>query len=193
MTAVTTGQQGRQPGRRTTGLSARRPRVAVVVGNPAPGSRTRATAERVAADLAGEPAGVVVDLADWGPSLLDHRDAAADQMVEEVCASDLVVVASPTYKASYTGLLKLFLDRVPPGGLRGVVAVPLMLGGHPGHALAPELCLRPVLVELGAAVPAPALYVLDRQHDDPAAWADWLDRARPLVTLLTLHTTGAPA
>ena len=45
-------------------------------------------------------------------------------------SADLVVVASPTYKATYTGLLKLFLDRFAGGtGLRGV-AVPLMLGAR---------------------------------------------------------------
>ena len=63
------------------------------------------------------------------------------------------MVASPTYKATYTGLLKLFLDRFATDGLRGV-AVPLMLGAGPGHALAPELTLRPVLTEIGGLVPA---------------------------------------
>ena len=70
------------------------------------------------------------------------------ELVAEVGAADLVVVASPTYKATYTGLLKLFLDRFSTDGLRGV-AVPLMLGAGPAHALAPELSLRPVLAEIG--------------------------------------------
>ncbi|WP_122819243.1 NADPH-dependent FMN reductase [Nocardioides pantholopis] len=164
--------------------------VAVVVGNPKPGSRTLAAATYVARELVGAEPGLVVDLATLGPAVLDWSDAGVGALVAEVGAADLVVVASPTYKAAYTGLLKVFLDRFGPGGLRGV-AVPLMLGAGPGHALAPELTLRPVLSELGATIPAPALYVLDSRHDDPAAYADWLHLARLRIT--PHLTTGAPA
>ena len=57
--------------------------------------------------------------------------------------AEVAVVASPTCKGTYTGLLKLFLDQVATGDLAGVVAVPLMLGGGPAHALAPDLLLNP--------------------------------------------------
>jgi FMN reductase len=91
-------------------------------------------------------------------------------------------VASPTYKATYTGLLKLFLDQIGTGDLAGVVAVPLMLGGGPAHALAPELLLKPVLVELGATAPTRGLYLLDSTWDDPAPLEAWLAAARPQVS-----------
>lgn len=165
-------------------MRAQNPHVAVVVGNPKPGSRTLAAAVHVARELSdGEEPGLVVDLADLGAGLLDWSDPTVRRLVEEVGAADLVVVATPTYKGTYTGLLKLFLDRFATGGeggLRGV-AVPLMLGAGPAHALAPELTLRPVLVEIGAIVPAPGLYVLDSVYDDPAAYEPWLARARPAV------------
>ena len=155
--------------------------VAVVVGNPKPQSRTLAAASFVAQELAGEP-DLVVDLADLGPALLDWADPDVTELVKQVGAADLVVVASPTYKAAYTGLLKLFLDRFAGGtGLSGL-AVPLMLGGSPAHSLAPELTLRPVLTEIGGTVPGRGLYVVDAQHDDPAAYADWLAATRPIVT-----------
>ena len=103
-------------------------------------------------------------------------------LVEEVGAADLVVFASPTYKGTYTGLLKLFLDRFATDGLSGV-AVPLMLGAGPGHALAPELTLRPVLTEIGGSVPVRGLYVVDSAFDDPAAYEPWLAAARRHVRL----------
>jgi FMN reductase len=160
------------------------PRVAVVVGNPKPGSRTLASARHVARELTGTEPDLVVDLATVGPALLDWQDAEVSELVAEVGAAELVVVASPTYKAAYTGLLKLFLDRFAAGsGLRGV-AIPLMLGAGPAHALAPELTLRPLLTELGGIVPTRALYVLDAQHDQPRAYADWLAVARPAVSAL---------
>ncbi len=168
-------------------------RTAVLVGNPRPRSRTLAAATTVARRLTDAEPGLVVDLATVGPALLDWQDPSVGALVDELGAADLVVVASPTYKASYTGLLKLFLDRFAGGvGLRGV-AVPLMLGAAPHHALAAELHLRPLLTELGAAVPAPALFVLDHEHDRPEAYDDWLSRARPLVTASTTRATGATA
>ena len=159
-------------------------RVAVVVGNPRPRSRTNAAAVHLATAITGAAPGLVVDLVDLGAGLLDWSDAGVDAIVDEVRAADLVVVASPTYKATYTGLLKLFLDRFPPAGLRDVVAVPLMLGASPAHALAPELTLRPVLTELGATVPVRAAYVVDGSYDDPAAYAEWLAAARPVLASL---------
>jgi FMN reductase len=155
--------------------------VAVVVGNPKPGSRTRDAAVHVAREVAGREPDLVVDLAELGVRLLDWSDAEVARLVADVGDADLVVVASPTFKATYTGVLKLFLDRfAAETGLSGV-AVPLMLGAGPAHALAPELSLRPLLSELGAVVPVRALYVLDSQYDRPEAYADWLSVARPVL------------
>jgi FMN reductase len=154
--------------------------VAVVVGNPKPASRTLAAATFVATELAGDP-DLVVDLATVG--LLGWGDPTVRELVEQVGASDLVVFACPTYKATYTGLLKLFLDQFAGGtGLRGV-AVPLMLGGSPAHALAPELTLRPVLAEIGGTT-VRGHYVVDSAYDDPTAYADWLAAVRPVVSAL---------
>ncbi|KRF36895.1 NADPH-dependent FMN reductase [Nocardioides sp. Soil805] len=155
------------------------PRVAVVVGNPKPLSRTHAAALTLAERLGG--ADLVVDLADVAGELFDWSSTRVTDLVEQVAAADLLVVASPTYKATYTGLLKAFLDRFPHEGLAGVVAVPLMLGAAPVHALAPEHGLRPLLVELGASVPTRGLYVLDSQHADPAPYDAWFETAGPLL------------
>ena len=156
--------------------------VAVVVGNPKPASRTLAAATYVAEQLAGRPPDTVIDLATLGPALLDWHNASIAALVEDVRAAQLIVVASPTYKGSYTGLLKLFLDRFAADSLTGVLAVPLMLGAAPHHALAPEVFLRPVLAELGATVPGKALYVLEDKYDTPAQYEPWLEAARPFVT-----------
>ena len=158
-------------------------RTAVVVGNPRPRSRTLTAALHLARELGGEP-GLVVDLAELGGAVLDLDDERVTGLVREVASYDVVVVASPTYKAALTGLLKSFLDRFPGHGLRGVVAVPLMLGAGPGHALAVETSLRPVLAELGATVPVRGLYLLDADHADPAAYDAWLETSRPVIRAL---------
>ena len=168
-------------------------RVAVVVGNPRPGSRTLAAATYVAGRLAGRAPDLVVDLADLGPALLDWAHPGVAGLVEQIGAADLVVVASPTYKGTYTGLLKLFLDRFAGGtGLRGL-AVPMLLGASERHHLAAELTLRPVLTEIGATVPGRALYVVDRDHEDPAVYADWLAATSPVVSaFLRAREADAP-
>ncbi|HUD77133.1 MAG TPA: NAD(P)H-dependent oxidoreductase [Streptosporangiaceae bacterium] len=154
--------------------------VAVVVGNPKARSRTYQAAHIVAERLAGRPADVSIDLTELGPALLDWADPGVAELVAAVQAADLVVVASPTYKATYTGLLKLFLDRFGAGSMTGT-AVPVMLGGHWKHALAPELLLKPVLVEIGATCPTAGLFLLDSEFDGSDTLDSWLERARPQV------------
>jgi FMN reductase len=163
--------------------------VGVVVGNPKPRSRTLEVAEAVAtaaaeaAGLAGAPR-VTLDLADLGPSLFDWTSTPVREAVDAVRGCSLAVVASPTYKASYTGLLKSFLDWFSTTDLDGVVVVPVMVGAGPQHALAVEVHLRPVLVELGAILPTRGLYVLEDQLPEiDAVVAAWSVEAAPRLRL----------
>jgi FMN reductase len=79
-------------------------------------------------------------------------------------------------------MLKAFLDRYGSNGLAGVLAVPVMTGGWAGHTLTVEVHLRPVLVELGATVPARGLYVTEPELTDvDAAIGGWAAAAVPLI------------
>lgn len=159
--------------------------VGIVVGNPNERSRTLAVAETVA-DAAAEAAGLptaehhVIDLADLGPDLFDWSSARVREAVDVIRSTALTVVASPTYKASYTGLLKSFLDWFATTDLAGVVVVPVMVGARLQHALAVEVHLRPVLVELGATLPTRGLYVTEDRLDTlDEVLAPWLVEAGP--------------
>jgi FMN reductase len=166
--------------------------AAIVVGNPKACSRTLTVASEVMAQLSdclgpadgtsgAEP--LVVDLAGHAGEIFDWGSTAMQALTAEVAQCRLLVVASPTYKATYTGLLKSFLDRYGNDGLRGVVAVPVMVGAAPVHYLAPEVYLRPLLVELGATVPSRALYVTEPDIAGrlPEVVAKWAATARPLI------------
>jgi FMN reductase len=166
--------------------------IAVVVGNPKAGSRTlrvaQATADILvdrlvdAYELGDNTERFVVDLAEMAGELFDYPSQTIDDLLATVATSDLVIVASPTYKATYTGLLKVFFDRYGNNGLAGTVGVPVMTGAAPIHALAPELHLRPLLVELGATTPTRGLYVTEAQFDDlDGVIGAWADAAAPLV------------
>ena len=155
--------------------------VVVLVGNPRTKSRTSEAARLVAEALTGRQADHVVELADLGAALFDPEDPRVAEAVAAVQGASVLVVASPTYKASYTGLLKLFLDGLGSGSLAGVTAVPLLLGAHWRHSLASELLLKPVLVELGATVPTRGLFLLDSDYAASEELEKWLVSARPQV------------
>ena len=166
-------------------------RIAVVTGNPKPASRTHGVALAVAgalgdaligADALASGPHLVIDLSEHAASLFDPAAAELSRLTAEVAAADIAVFASPTYKASYTGMLKAFLDRYGSNGLAGTIAVPVMTGGWAGHTLAVEVHLRPVLVELGATVPARGLYVTEPELPElDAVVARWAATAIPLI------------
>jgi FMN reductase len=138
--------------------------IVTVVGNPRPASRTHALARELARELANvlrcDPP-LEVDLASLGPAVLDPDDERAVAATDDVLAAELLVIASPTYKATYSGLLKAFLDRLGTGALASAAAVPILLGGAPNHQLAIDVHFAPLLLELGARVPARGLFVLE--------------------------------
>lgn len=140
--------------------------VVSVIGNPRPASRTHTLAQTLGDELAvalGGAQRASIDLATLGHRVLVPDDAEARSAVELVLKANVLVLASPTYKATYSGLLKAFLDRIGTGALAGTVAVPVMLGGAPNHQLAVDVHFTPLLLELGAAVPARGSFVLESE------------------------------
>ena len=169
--------------------------LVTVTGNPKAGSRTLSAAVALGAaltdrfrsdagvDLDPAPAGPI-DLATIADGLLApwRLSPAAVEATETVRSASVLVLATPTYKASYTGLLKLFLDTFPAGSLAGTVVVPLTVAGGPAHRHLADLQLRPVLGELGAALPAPSLLLEEADLADlPAVVAAYADRHAAVI------------
>jgi FMN reductase len=69
---------------------------------------------------------------------------------------------------AYTSMLKACLDRYGSNGLAGTVAVPVMTGGCPATCWPSRSTCAPVLVELGATVPARGLYVTEPESSAPS-------------------------
>lgn len=135
-------------------------KVTLVVGNPKPKSRTLRISELLVQKLLGEQPFTldVIDLADHTDEIFKWPSDHMAKLNAQVAESNLIIVASPTYKATYTGLLKAFLDRYPANGLQGTIALPVMTGADDGHSMAPIVNLSPLLVELGASVPFRGFY-----------------------------------
>lgn len=156
--------------------------MTVIVGNPKAASRTRVAAELVYTTILEREPESVIELSDIGSALLGWGDPAVKDAVHRVQASPFAVVASPTFKATYTGLLKLFLDQFAGSeGMRDVVVLPLMLGAGSQHALAAETHLKPVLSELGAITTSPALFLRDSTFEEDGAVEAFAERWGPAI------------
>jgi FMN reductase len=156
-------------------------KTAVVVGNPKAKSRTLEAGVLVARKLTGAEPDVVLDLVDLGSGLLEFGNAKVGEQIAALQKMDVIVFASPTFKATYTGLMKLFLDQIPQDGLANVMAFPVMMGAGPAHLLAPELLFKPVLVELGAICPMVGLYLMEKTYTEDARLDAWANKARVLL------------
>ena len=83
----------------------------------------------------------------------DLRDALA-----AVTGADALVVVTPTFQGSYSGLFKSFLDLVEAGTLRGVPVLLAATGGTARHSLVIEHALRPLFSYLGALTVPTGVY-----------------------------------
>ncbi len=110
------------------------------------------------------------------PDVLRLRDLPAEALLQAdfshpdlreataaVARASVVVLATPIYKASYSGLLKVFLDVLPQDGLQGKTVWTLATGGSLAHLLALDYSLLPVLSSLGARSHVDSVYACDAQ------------------------------
>ena len=85
------------------------------------------------------------------------------RLLAQIAAADAVVVATPVYKAAYSGLLKAVLDLLPQEGLAGKLVLPLATGGSQSHMLALDYALRPVLASMAPRSILPSIYATSEQ------------------------------
>ncbi|MEU8265100.1 NAD(P)H-dependent oxidoreductase [Micromonospora sp. NPDC048999] len=150
--------------------------VVILSGNPRPGSRTMDAATRLAQRVPASGTRHVVDLAQLAGHVYEPGHARIEDALAAVRSAEVLIVATPVYKASFTGLLKSFLDLLPADSLASATAIPVVVSASVSHRLLTELHLRIVLRELGATLPSTAV-LLDEGHLadlDPVldAWAE---------------------
>ena len=183
--------------RRQGARLARKPVVVAISGSPSPASATAELADHVLGLLAPAVAiGGHIRLRELDPAaLMSGRtdDAGLAAAMREVEAADGLVIATPIYKAAYSGLLKAFLDAMPQFGLAGRTVLPLATGGSLAHVLALDYALRPVLQSMGARHIVQGTFVAagQMQRDGEAFGLD--PGAAELLGEAVLHFTHAVA
>ncbi|KQW93325.1 NADPH-dependent FMN reductase [Massilia sp. Root418] len=113
----------------------------------------------------------------------DIDDAGIRRAIDAVASAQAIVIATPVYKASYSGVLKAFLDLLPQDGLAGKLVLPLATGGTQSHMLALDYALRPVLHALAAKQVLTSIFATSQQlvwQDD-----DGLTLAPPIAARVT--------
>jgi FMN reductase len=163
-------------------------RIVGLAGSLSKPSRSRALVEAAVERAAARfwLDGEVFDLLTFAPSLgsaarLSDLDPTARSAVEAMLTADALVLASPVYKGSYSGLFKHLLDLLDPLALVGKPVLLGATGGGPRHALVIEHQLRPLLGFFEAQTLATGIYAADSDFTDGAIVApaalDRLDRA----------------
>jgi FMN reductase len=141
--------------------------VLLIAGSPSERSRTAALLEAAGQRL--ELRGALVDrlrVRDLSPQALllaDFGNRSISQAIGQVASAQVIIVATPVYKAAYSGVLKVFLDVLPQDAFKGKTVLPLATGGSPNHMLALDYALRPVLQSLGARHILSGIFAIDSQ------------------------------
>lgn len=142
-------------------------RVISLAGSPSPHSRSAALMAEAHARL--RERGITVrayGVHDFpAEDLLQGRfdSPAVLALVDELGRADGVIVGTPVYKASYSGVLKALLDLLPERVFADKVLLPFAVGGSPAHMLVLDYALRPVLAALKAQEILHGVYALDSQ------------------------------
>lgn len=140
--------------------------VLIISGSPTPGSRLNGIIDYSQNKL--EESGFEVDhlvVSELPSEDLIKANFASEAIKEaqaKVEKATAAIIASPVYKASYTGVLKTFLDLIPQKGLQGKIVYPLFVGGTIAHFLAIDYSLKPVVSALGATNILNGVYALDQ-------------------------------
>lgn len=148
--------------------------IAVITAGITQPSSTRLLADRltqatVAALDGGEVTVEVVEIRDVAHDLTNHvlTGFASPELqvrLDAIAEADAVIVATPIYAASYSGLFKMLVDVLPTDALRDTPVLLGATGGTARHSLAIDHALRPLFAHLGALVAPIAVF---------AASEDW--------------------
>ncbi|MFC5458784.1 NADPH-dependent FMN reductase [Massilia niabensis] len=153
--------------------------IVLLGGSPSPHSSTSRLLQHVGEKLARHGRRVTrIEARELDPHALlsaDCGEPGIARVLAQIAAADALVVATPVYKAAYSGLLKAVLDLLPQDGLAGKLVLPLATGGSQSHMLSLDYALRPVLASMTPRSILPSIYAtsgqLERQADGSLALA----------------------
>ena len=180
-------------------------RLVVVSAGLRQPSSTRMLADRLAAaadrNLRGQGRDVqlrVIELRDLAVDIANNLvtgfpNAELGDALRAVEHADGLIVVSPIFSASYSGLFKSFFDLVDPTALSGTPVLIGATGGSARHSLALEHALRPLFSYLHATVVPTAVYAATEDWGGEAAeFLGRVERAAGELALLLAPRSAKP-
>ena len=146
-------------------------RAVVISGNPSP----TGSSGRLAKHILG-----LLEVRGWQPAVVEVGDLPSDALlgrgedprIAEAMAAiegaQVVIVATPVYRAAYSGLLKVFCDLMPPAFFAGKVCVPVATGRARAHLLMIDHALRPLFASLEGVGAVTGVYAVPEDFVDGA-------------------------
>lgn len=139
--------------------------IVAISGSPSASSKTALLVDNVLHRLT-EP-GVstqhfrVRDLCPKALLSCDLSNSTLTQVAGDLGSAHGLIIATPIFKGTMSGMLKAFLDVLPQFALAGKAVLPLATGGSLAHVLALDYGLRPVLQSMGARHVVQSHFILD--------------------------------
>ncbi|WP_237187056.1 CE1759 family FMN reductase [Rothia nasimurium] len=111
--------------------------------------------------------------------------------LDQVREADALIVVSPVFKASYSGLFKSFWDLVEDGSLAGKPVLIAATGGTARHSLMLETAMRPLFSYLKATVAPSGVFAATDDFGSDTNLAPRVAKAAAEFAQLVLWTLGA--
>ena len=141
--------------------------VVTIGGSPSQRSRSGVLLDRAKYWLNQQGVEVVsYQVRDFPAEDLLHARFDSPQIIDllqHIDNADGLVIATPVYKASFSGALKTILDLLPERALSHKVVLPIATGGSIAHMLAVDYALKPVLSALKAQEMLHGIFAEDSQ------------------------------
>lgn len=150
--------------------------VASINGSPHKPSRTQhllaelciAMGESIAMEL------YMIELCEAGADLFcasqrSNISAKGEDILRQAENAEILIVGTPVYHASYTGLLKQFFDLLDEDRIRGRIAVPVANGETPMHGLMLEHQMRPLFSSMGMVTTSKTLFAMQHEISEDGA------------------------
>ena len=182
--------------------------VAVNAGLSEPSS-TRMLVDRLTDDAAslvrsqgGDVDVQIIDLRDLavdiGRSLATgFATGAAGDAIRSVQDADALIVATPVFNASYSGLFKSFFDLVDVDAMEGKPVLIAATGGSPRHSMVLDHALRPLFGYLRTVVVPTGVYAASEDwastSGDTTSLSDRIRRAATQLAALLSSGSGLAA
>ncbi|MET9902030.1 FMN reductase [Streptomyces sp. NPDC006446] len=172
--------------------------VVVSAGLSVPSS-TRLLADRLAAATAGRASGPVdlrvVELRDLAVEIAHNftngfPGRALSAAIDDVTSADGLIVVTPVFSASYSGLFKSFFDVLDKDVLAGKPVLIAATGGTGRHSLVLEHALRPLFAYLRAVIVPTGVYAASEDWGAEGL-AERIERAAGELAVLMSALTGA--